>query len=371
MNKFCLLYIPILAIVASCSGTKTAETVSEIMTPAEELRVRLDSISKNGFAFGMHDATAYGHSWVGVEDSCDVYSVCGDYPGVMNWDLGLIEYDSDKDLDGVPFDFIRREVVKQDKRGGISTFSWHVRNPLSRGNSWNTEGDSVVYQCITEGNPLNDTIKTWIGRAADFIGSLRDDEGKRIGVVFRPWHEHTGNWFWWGRDHCSTDDYKALWQLTYDIFVEKGIDNVLWAYSPDKDNVTDVASYMERYPGDSIVDILGGDVYHFDGEKGVETYINRVNYVIGAACKVAEEREKLVAFTETGSEGIPMPDWWTEVLLKNIKQYPICYISVWRNAHDNPDHYFAPYPGHSSVSSFIEFYNDDRTFFAKDLEKIQ
>lgn len=372
MKKYMLYMFPVMAAMMSCGGGGTAETAATAQpTPAEELRVRLDSIGRHGFAFGMHDATAYGHTWVGLEDSCDVHSVCGDYPGVMNWDLGLIEWNCDKELDGVPFNVIRCEVAKQDRRGGINTFSWHVRNPQSRGDSWNCEGDSVVRQCVTAGNPLNDTIKVWIGRAADFIGSLRDDEGNRIGVVFRPWHEHTGSWFWWGQDHCSADDYKALWQLTYDIFKEKGIDNVLWAYSPDKDNVTDVASYLERYPGDSIIDIMGGDVYHFDGAAGKDTYLERVRNVIGSACIAARERGKLAAFTETGSEGLPMADWWTSVLLDNIKEYPICYVSVWRNAHDNPKHFYAPYPGQESVPSFIEFYNDDRTLFARDLEKIK
>ena len=372
MKKF-LLYIPFLLALASCSGTKSTDEAAQQPepTPAAELRMRLDSISRHGFAFGMHDATAYGHTWAWVEDSCDVYSVCGDYPGVMNWDLGLIEWACDKELDGVSFELIRREVAKQDRRGGINTFSWHARNPLTKGDSWNTDGEQVVHQCVTEGNPLNDTIKVWIGRAADFIGSLRDDQGRRIGVVFRPWHEHTGSWFWWGYDHCSVEDYKALWKLTYDIFREKGIDNVLWAYSPDKDNVSDVESYLERYPGDSIVDILGGDVYHFDGEKGKEAYIERISNVIGSACQVAKERGNLAAFTETSIECIPMDDWWTDVLLANIGQYPVCYVSVWRNAHDNPRHFYAPYPGHASVASFMEFYNNEKTLFARDLELIK
>ena len=78
MKKF-LLYIPVLAALVSCGGAKTTETAVDVQpTPAEQLRVRLDSISRHGFAFGMHDATAYGHTWVGLEDSCDVRSVCGD-----------------------------------------------------------------------------------------------------------------------------------------------------------------------------------------------------------------------------------------------------------------------------------------------------
>lgn len=340
-------------------------------SPTAHLAGRLARVAKAGkVAFGHHDDTAYGHSWKYWKNHSDVKSVCGDYPAVINWDLGLIEWGCRKQLDGVPFDFMRREVEKHNARGGINAFSWHPRNPVSKGDSWNCSGN-VVAQCLADGSALNDTLRAWIGRAADFIGSLRDSKGRRIAVIFRPWHEHTGSWFWWGYDYCSPQEYKALWKLTREVFDQKGIDNVLWAYSPDKDHVSSVETYLERYPGDEYVDIMGGDVYHFDGENGVEAYRQRVINVIGSAAEAARLHGKLVAFTETGSEGLPMDNWWTNVLLPVVSRYPICYVVVWRNAWDKPGHFYAPYPGHKSAASFRQFIKNERIITAKGLKKIK
>ncbi len=341
-------------------------------TPAQRLIDRLAKVvSKGQFIVGQHDAVAYGHGWKsdGSGDRSDVKSVCGDFPGLMNWDLGLIEWQCDKELDGVPFDFIRREVAANHAQGGVNTFSWHVRNPITKGDSWDCEGGDVVHRCVTEGTVANDTLTVWLQRAAAFIGSLRDAEGNRIPVVFRPWHEHTGSWFWWGENHCSVDDYKALWRMTRRVFDEQGIDNVVWAYSPD--NVDDAADYIARYPGDDYVDIMGADTYHFDGEKGVDDYLLRLDRQLSAATDYARAHGKLVAFTETGSEGLPMADWWTGVLLKAIVKYPIAYVCMWRNAWDNPKHFYMPFPGQASAADFVKFYKDKRTLFRKDIKKIK
>ncbi|MGM9803989.1 MAG: glycoside hydrolase family 26 protein [Muribaculaceae bacterium] len=353
-------------LLAACAGTAPSTT------PAQALAERLARVAEAGkVAFGHHDDTAYGHTWSYTPDASDVKAVCGDYPAVINWDLGMMEWECSNNLDGVPFDFMRRQMVAQDARGGINTVSWHPRNPVTKGDSWNCEGGNVVASCLEKGTALNDTLRAWIGRVADFLGSVRNADGQRIGVVFRPWHEHTGSWFWWGYDFCTGQEYKALWQLTREVFNEKGIDNVLWAYSPDKDHVSDVESYLQRYPGDELVDIMGGDVYHFDAEAGVELYRKRVEQVIGSAVEAARSHGKLVAFTETGMEGIPMADWWTQVLLPAIADYPICYVVVWRNAADKPTHFYAPYPGHPSVPSFKQFIASERIITAKDLKSIK
>lgn len=95
-----------------CSGKKNvAEQAAE--TPAEVLLGRLTALSDSGLtAFGHHDDTAYGRYWEYQPDSSDVKNVCGDYPAIINWDLGWIETGAEKQLDGVPFDFMRDEIVR-------------------------------------------------------------------------------------------------------------------------------------------------------------------------------------------------------------------------------------------------------------------
>ena len=99
--------------------------------------------------------------------------------------------------------------------------------------------------------------------------------------------------------------------------------------------------------------------------------MQNVKNMLGAATLAAKEHHKLAAFTETGSEGIPMPNWWHEVLLPILKQYPVCYVTVWRNACDKPTHFYAPYKGHTSEESFKAFHADSATLFCKEINKIK
>lgn len=362
-----LLIMAILPIAAACGANhQTNQTAG---TPAEQLAARLDTLSARGLtAFGHDDDPVYGHSWVGDTGRSDVMETAGDYPAVMNWDLGGIEKNDAANLDSVDFGRIRAEVIAQDARGGINAFSWHSVNPVDGGDSWQCSDTTIVSRIINDPE-INGRFREQVRRAARFIGSLTDAGGSRIPVVFRPWHEHTGNWFWWGSDQCSADDYRALWHLTREVMDGEGIDNVVWAYSPDR--VKDYDEYMERYPGDEYVDIMGADVYHWGGEASLDVYRKAAAATLGAATRAARERDKTVAFTETGLEGVTMPRWWTEVLLPIVSEYPVAYVVVWRNAHDKPGHFFAPWRGHDSADDFRKFHADGRTVFAKEMNKIR
>lgn len=367
-----LIYIASAAAVtfaASCSGTKTDETAAEPATAAEQLRQRLDSVTAAGLVmFGHDDDPVYGHTWVGDSGRSDVLETAGDYPAIMNWDLGGIEKGDAANLDSVDFARMRAEAIAQDARGGVNAFSWHSVNPVDGQDSWQCADTTIVAQ-ILEDQEVGKNFDDQVVRVATFINSLTDSAGNKIGVVFRPWHEHTGAWFWWGEKQCTPEQYKALWQKTREIFDREGVDNVLWAYSPDR--VTSVEQYLERYPGDEYVDIMGADVYHYGADRGVETYNKAVDATLGAATEAARERGKLVAFTETGLEGVTMDNWWSDVLLPAISRYPVAYVVVWRNAHDKPGHFFGPWPGHSSAESFRAFHADPRTVFAREMNQIR
>ena len=130
-----LLIMAILPIAAACGANHQANQTAE--TPAEQLAARLDTLSAKGLtAFGHDDDPVYGHSWVGDTGRSDVMETAGDYPAVMNWDLGGIEKKDAANLDSVDFGRIRAEVIAQDARGGINAFSWHSVNPVDGGDSW-------------------------------------------------------------------------------------------------------------------------------------------------------------------------------------------------------------------------------------------
>lgn len=330
-------------------------------TPAEGLRDRLAAVASEGKTlFGHHDDPVYGHTWCGDTGRSDVLEVTGRYPAIFNWDMGCIELGSDKNLDGVSFDRMRQEAQAQHRRGGINSFSWHPRHPLTGVDSWTTADKNAVSSMVNtpEGR---EAYNRQLDNMIDFFLSLTDDAGNRIPIVFRPWHEHTGSWFWWGADNCSPDDYKKLWHMMRERFDSRGVDNVVWAYSPDR--CRSVEQYMERYPGDEYVDIMGADVYHFNGADGVAEYLDAAPRTLAIAAMQAEKRGKLVALTETGSESVPMARWYTDVLLPVLGSVPVCYVTVWRNAHDNPKHFYTPYPGHPAAENFKEFSNIPNIIF--------
>lgn len=365
-----LIYLLLVSFLTiSCVNKKETSNQENLSTPASQLIGRLGKVVSDGnYIYGHSDDTAYGHTWQYESGRSDVKEVTGDYPGIINWDLGMIEMDSLKNLDGVPFKLMREEIIRQHERGGINTISWHPRNPATGGDTWDTSDSTIMKQIMTPDSEINNKMVQWIGKTADFIGSLKDSKGQIIPVVFRPWHEMSGDWFWWGAKMGTSQDYKALWEITKKIFDEKGIDNVVWAYSPDR--VNSEQEYMANYPGDDYVDIVGIDVYQFGGSEGEESYRQDLAKGLDIASKVATDHKKILALTETGLESIPVADWHTRVMAPVIEKYPIAYVSVWRNTWEgiNPIHYYAPFPGHPAADDFVEFYKNPKTLFAGDLK---
>ncbi|MCC8072310.1 MAG: glycoside hydrolase family 26 protein [Bacteroidales bacterium] len=353
-----------MALTMSCSNSnKASQEVATVdsISPAQQLIQRLNTLSERQLtAFGHEDDPVYGHAWVGDEGRSDVLEIVGEYPAVMGWDMGGIEIGDSLNLDGVSFERMRREAIAQDARGGINAYNWHPRNPVNGNDSWTTADTTIVSQMVH--NPeVAAAYRQQLLTLASYFNSLQRADGSKIGIIFRPWHEHTGNWFFWGTPNCSAADYQALWTEMRRVFDEQGVNNVVWAYSPDR--VADDAAYMERYPGDEYVDILGADIYHYGGEKGIEGYQRDAKRALSIARAEAQKRGKIAAFTETGLESIPIANWWTEVLLPVVKEEPVAYVVVWRNAHDKPNHFYGPWKGHASEDNFRAFYNDSTTVF--------
>ncbi|NDW13697.1 beta-mannosidase [Bacteroides sp. 214] len=354
-------------LLSSCGGGSKKETVTEKTkrTPeTEALLVSLKQMPGYGIMFGQHDAPVYGIGWQGDENRSDVKSVCGDYPAVMSFDLGHIELGKENNLDNVSFDRIRREIIAQYNRGGVITISWHVDNPATGGNSWDVSDSTTVASLLFDG--MNHVkLLRWLDCVANFMNSLQTEEGVKVPVIFRPWHEHTGSWFWWGEQLCTTADYKALWRLTYDYLCEKGVDNLLYAYSPGVEPGS-VDEYLARYPGDDIVDLVGFDCYVYNEND----YLRQMTTMLKIVTEVATQHNKAMAVTETGYETIPDSVWWTQTLLPLLTDYPVSYVLVWRNAYNRDNHYYAPYPGHMSEADFVTFYENPRTLFLTDVQSI-
>lgn len=336
--------------LASCGPEETA---------ADALVLQLTSSVEQGrIMYGHQDDLMYGHSWKLADDATeyvksDVKDVCGSYPAVYGLDLGGIELQSEKNLDNNHFSHMRASAIAHHERGGIITLSWHPRNPLTGGDAWDVSSKNVVAS-ILPGGEKHEYFMGWLKNAADYLASFRTEDGASVPVIWRPWHEHTGSWFWWGQDLCTTEQYKALWEMTYEYMnVERGLDNLVWAYSPGAGGLTP-EKFAERYPGDGIVDVVGFDCYQYGTD---EQYIADMKNALEVSAAFAKEHGNILAVTETGYEGIPEEKWWTSVLYPSVKDYPVAYVLTWRNACDAhmQHHFYAPFPGHGSAEDFKAF----------------
>ena len=341
-------------------------------TPAEMLAARLSRCVEQGkVLFGHQDDLFYGKNWnrrdCGDERS-DIRAVAGDYPAVLGVELGGIELGHASSLDDVAFDLIREGIAEHHRRGGIVAVSWHAANPSSGGDSWDVAGAEGVAASLLEGGANHALGLEWLRRVGDFLASLRDDEGRPIPVVWRPWHENAGNWFWWGAPYCTAGHYRALWRMTYDYLVgERGLDNLVWALSPGfTDSCT--TGYTDYWPGDDCVDLVGIDIYQYGTSAEFRDLVRRQ---LSGLAATAASRGKLLALTETGSEALPDARWWTEALLPALEGLPVAYVLTWRNAWDRPAHYYAPFEGEASADDFRAFVADPRILLLSECNELR
>ena len=351
------------ALIACSPSKKGLEPTSEQVSPRERLIENLRATPQKGIMFGHHDDTVYGIGWEFDEGGSDVQKVCGDYPAVISFDLGEIELGGDKSLDKVPFEKIRKEIINQYNRGGLVSLSWHPRNPKTGGDAWDVSDHAVVKSILPEGENY-EKFQSWLGKVNDFILSLKTSDGTKIPVLFRPWHEHTGSWFWWGQNLCTTDEYKALWRMTADCLNAHGAaDQIVYAYSTGTEP-QDQASYLERYPGHDLIDVLGFDAYQREDK---DFFLKSMDTSLSVIDSIGKANHKIIAITETGYEGVPDSTWWTGTLLPAMEKYPVAYVLVWRNAREKVTHFFGPYPGQASAEDFKKFFENPKTLFASDI----
>ena len=348
--------------------------LKQMQTPAQQLKECLESLQQKGYMFGHQDDPFYGLTWAYQKDSSDVKNVCGDYPAVMGFELGGIEMGDAKSLDSVPFTRITEEIIAHHRRGGMITISWHPRNPVTTieggglagqkfpaGTAWDIS-DPTVVKNILPGGAKHELFKMWMERLAKFLATLKTENGEKVPVIFRPWHENTGSWFWWGEKFCTAEEYKALWNMLQDYLTKKGFDNLLWAYSPGMAPDLTETKFLERYPGNDRISLVGIDGYQWGTRKD---FMEQLDQNLDMLTKFAVKNGKIAALTECGLKNLTEPDWWTTALMPVVEKYPISYLLVWRNYKEE---WFGPSPVKPDAKYFKDFYNNKKTLFLKDIK---
>lgn len=364
--------LPIVAVLLVSTAVGQGLIDKKATAETQALYQNLKKLSDKYILFGHQDGDAYGVKWKAEPGRSDVKEVCGAYPAVHGWDLGNLG--KANNLDGVDFTMMQQLIRANYERGGINTISWHVDNPVSKKNAWDT---TRAVKHILPGGSSHAYFVSQLDLVADFLAKCQAGS-KMIPIIFRPYHEHNGNWFWWGKGNCTEQEYIQLWKFTVDYLKnKKNLHHLIYAFSPDRSrmNLNEAkTSYLYGYPGDDIVDIIGLDDYMDVGPPRNKTFEEQQAdfvKVLKTVSTIAQEKKKVGAVTETGLEAITKNDWFTTVILKPLQEnrdIKLSYLMVWRNATEK--HHYAPYPGHSSVDDFKKFYSDPITLFESDIKNL-
>jgi mannan endo-1,4-beta-mannosidase len=217
----------------------------------------LYSISGKQTLTGQHDQPIFGDAYYQR-----TYELTGGHPAVFGQDFGFSEYNT---LDGINF---RQRIVDQaiakHKDGAIITIMWHAAPPMMEEPVTFHEGiqrkltDKEWNDIVTPGTELNKRWQSQVDVIAFFLKQLRD---AHVPVIWRPYHEMNGNWFWWGQK-TGDNGYKKLYAMLFDRLVNyHKLNNLLWVFNANELGGSNMP-YEDFYPGDKYIDILATDVYH-------------------------------------------------------------------------------------------------------------
>ncbi len=344
----------------------------------------------------------------------DTYDVVGDYAAVFGLDtlsLSGSEFTADEcnKLYGTNFPSTAEGHVVAAayltnlaiKRGAIVTLSSHMPNfsqvqpASSKGAATYARYDFSGYTPnVLSGDTANEILPG--GKYHAVFTAYLDmiaDYAKRVkgAVLFRPFHENTGSWFWWGKAFCDAETYKNIYRYTVEYLRdEKGVHNLLYIYGPGSEAETQ-ADYAERYPGDSWVDMVGFDMYNTapDPNSG---WMASFEKELALVSQFAQDHGKLVAVTETGAANATVKgdsqtallrtgnkdlDWYRRIQ-EIVSKSPASYLLVWANFGQS-NGFYTPYVirtsgsrlyGHEMMDHFIDYYNDSRSIFASDQKEV-
>ena len=382
MKKIRLLFnILLLFLIISCDNSETVvvtptPTVSiDVVTPQNVKNYMVDknastetvalfynlrNLGKTKIIIGQQDAF---NSFYQNSGSSDIKKTTGNDPSILGSDFMFI---TDKDNPNNNWYVQQENKIIQDTKdayakGMINTFCWHLREPYNEKSFYSADMTSEqrtdAFKSLLPGGKFNDWYKKKLDKVASVVSNLKDTNGKQIPIIFRPFHEFDGNWFWWGANYCTAEEYISVYRFTVNYLRDtKNVHNILFAFSPDN-SYTTPSSYLSRYPGDDYVDILGMDNYgDFDnkGTSGANAANTKLKYLSDAAIT----KHKIAALTETGyrvtSTTPAIPNWFSTYLFDaiNNNNVQIAYVMFWTNTSSG---YYVPTPGTSNVTDFQSF----------------
>lgn len=254
----------------------------ELSPQARKLKSFLDSNYGKTVISGQMDLT-----WNDRTDMADrVYKDTGTYPVLMGYDLmnrSPAMWDGQKQVDEAIAWYkgtYNYNPNYKGHKGGIVAFCWHWRT--GQKNEFYTKSTDVRIPMKDGKLDTESAVFLGLKKQMDLIAfDLKRLKDEGVPVLWRPMHEASGGWFWWGASGEAA--YKALYIYMFDYFTnEKKLDNLLWVWNGQNKN---------WYPGDEYVDIVGEDIYapHHGSQKGKFTQVESYS-----------QTKKIVALSECG-----------------------------------------------------------------------
>ena len=200
------------------------------------------------------------------------------------------------------------------EQGGIPTIMWHWGAPTVGEGYENSQEEIDVEAALTPGTSEHEAMMDDLDRIADYLEELRD---ANIPILWRPFHEFDGEWFWWGMD--GPELFVELWQFMFDYYVnERDLNNLIWVLCHSS-HVSE-----EWYPGDEYVDLSGADMYDV-GPEPLTNLFNNTRKIVGLNVPVTYHECAIMPDPEMAKEEDVMWSWFmtwhTDWLYENSPEH--------------------------------------------------
>lgn len=215
-----------------------------------------------------------------------IYNQTGKYPAIIGLDFS--DYSPSRVALGCNPGQDTEKAIEYWKDGGISTFCWHWASPIggkTDENRWGTfYTEHTSYDLSVAMNDHTSEEYTTLIRDIDAIAvELKKLQDAGVPILWRPLHEASGGWFWWGAK--GPEPYKELWKLMYDRLTNyHDIHNLIWVWN---------AQDADWYPGDEYVDIIGEDIYA--NKQDYDSQVNGFKKAMGYT-----SANKMITMSENG-----------------------------------------------------------------------
>ncbi len=370
---------PLVTDVLTTANVRTYMVDANASNETVALFYNLKKLAKTKFAIGQQDAFN-GFYNNGSTSQSDIMKTTGYDPALLGSDFMFI---TDKNNNGQADNWFYQQEIKITNdvkaaysKGMITAFCWHLREPNNEtsfyASDMTADQQTTAFKSILPGGVNNAWYKLKLDKVASVVSNLKGSNGELIPIIFRPFHEFDGSWFWWGANYCSPDDYKTAYQFTVDYLKNtKGVHNILYAFSPDNSYST-ATNYLSRYPGDAYVDVLGMDNYGDLNNQG-QAGSDLANAKLKMVSDLAIAKVKIAAMTETGYQVTsaiqPISGWFSNLLYNTLtaNSIEISFVMFWNNSSSG---YYVPTPSTTNAADFSSFATKPKSVLINTLPKM-